>query len=85
MNKVPGKIEISYVIVEIFERLLNIPKLPSIENIGILYNCGPGVRTFVRTSKIPLLSNLSYGLTHLCPTQTDGCLRFDSCLYNELP
>ena len=65
MNKVPGKIKISYVLVEIFERPLNIPKRPSIENIGILYNYGPGVRgtnaqrllvqsentrTFVRTS-----------------------------------
>ena len=37
MNKVPGKIKISYVLVEIFKR-------PSIENIGILYNYGPGVR-----------------------------------------
>ena len=44
MNKVPGKIKISFVLVEIFERLLNIPKRPSIENIGILYNYGPGVR-----------------------------------------
>ena len=34
MNKVPGKIKISYLSVEIFER-------PSIENIGILYNYGP--------------------------------------------
>ena len=58
MNKVPGEIKI-------FERPLNIPKRPSIENIGILYNYGPRVRgtnaqrllvqsentrTFVRTS-----------------------------------
>ena len=40
MNKVPGKIKISYVLVEIIERPLNIPKRPSIENIGILYNYG---------------------------------------------
>ena len=44
MNKVPRKIEISYVLVEIFERPLDIAKRPSIENIGILYNYGPGVR-----------------------------------------
>ena len=44
MNKVPGKIKISYLLLEIFERLLNIRKRPSIENIGILYNYGPGVR-----------------------------------------
>ena len=44
MNKVPGKIKISNVLVEIFERPLNIPKRPSMENIGILYNYGPGVR-----------------------------------------
>ena len=44
MNKVPGKIKISYVLIEIFERPLNIPKRPSIENIGILYNHGHGVR-----------------------------------------
>ena len=65
MYKVPGKIKIPYVLVEKFERPLNIPKRPSIENIGILYNYGPGVRgmnaqrllvqsentrTFVRTS-----------------------------------
>ena len=37
MNKGPGKIKISYLLVEIFER-------PSIQNIGILYNYGPGVR-----------------------------------------
>ena len=37
-NKVPGKIKISYLSVEIFERPLNIPKHLSIENIGILYN-----------------------------------------------
>ena len=68
MNKVPGKIKISYVLVEIFERPLNIPKRPSIENIDILYNYGSGVRstnaqrflvqfentrTFVRTSLSP--------------------------------
>ena len=39
-----GKIKISYLLVEIFERPLNIPKRPSIENIGILHNYGPGVR-----------------------------------------
>ena len=44
MNKVPGKIKISYLLVEIFERPLNIPKRPSLENIGIIYNYGPGVR-----------------------------------------
>ena len=44
MNKVPGKIKISYLLVEIFERPLNIPKRPSIENFDILYNYGPGVR-----------------------------------------
>ena len=44
MNKVPGKIKMSYLLVDIFERPLNIPKRPSIENIGILYNHGPGVR-----------------------------------------
>ena len=44
MSKVPGKIKISYLLVEIFERSLNKPKRPLIENIGILYNCGPGVR-----------------------------------------
>ena len=43
MNKVPGKIKI-YVLVEISERPLNIPKRLSTENIGILYNNGPGVR-----------------------------------------
>ena len=43
MNKVPGKIEI-YLLVEIFERPLNIPKRPSIHNISKLYNYGPGVR-----------------------------------------
>ena len=58
MNTVPGIIKISYLLVEIFER-------PAIENIGTLYNYGPGVRgtkaqrllvqsentrTFVRTS-----------------------------------
>ena len=44
INKVPGKIKISYLSVKIFESPLNIPKRPSIENIGILYNYGPGVR-----------------------------------------
>ena len=44
MNKVPDKIEISCLLVEIFERPLNIPKRPSIENIGILNNYGPCVR-----------------------------------------
>ena len=41
MNKVPGKIKIPYLLVEISERPLDVP---SIENIGILYNYGPGVR-----------------------------------------
>ena len=40
MNKVPGKIKISYSLVEIFERRL-------IKNIGILYNYGPGVRGII--------------------------------------
>ena len=44
MNKVPGKIKISYLLVEIFERPLNIPKRPSTENIDILYNNGPDIR-----------------------------------------
>ena len=44
MNKVPGKIIISYLLVEIFERPSNIPERPSLENIGELYNYGPGVR-----------------------------------------
>ena len=35
MKNEPGKIKITYVLVEIFER-------PSIENIDILYNYGPG-------------------------------------------
>ena len=35
MKKVPGKIKMSYLLVEIFERPLNIPQRPSIENIGI--------------------------------------------------
>ena len=59
MNKVPGKVKISYLFVEIFEHPLNIPKCPSIVNIGIFYNYGPGVRgmntcTFVRTLVAPL-------------------------------
>ena len=37
MNEVPGKIKISYLLVEIFERPLK-------EIIGILYNYGPDVR-----------------------------------------
>ena len=44
MNKVPSKINISYLLVETFEHTLTIPKRPSTENIGILYNYGPGVR-----------------------------------------
>ena len=44
MNKVPSKIKISYLLVEIFEPTLNISKRPLIENIGILYNNGSGVR-----------------------------------------
>ena len=60
MNKVPGKIKISYVLVGIFERLLNIPKRLLKENIGILYNYDPGVRgtktqRFVRSKQIPLV------------------------------
>ena len=43
MNKVPGEIEIC-LLVEIFQRPLNIPKHPLKESIGILYNYGPGVR-----------------------------------------
>ena len=43
MNKVPGKIIISYLLAEIFERPLNIPKHPSKESIGILLNYGPGL------------------------------------------
>ena len=50
MNKVPGKIKISYLLLERFERPLNIPKRPSIENISILYNYGPGVRGNERSS-----------------------------------
>ena len=44
MKKVSGKIKMSYLLVDKFERTLNISKRPSIENIGILYNYGPGVR-----------------------------------------
>ena len=40
MNKVPGKIKISYSLVEIFERRL-------MKNIGKLYNYGPGVRGII--------------------------------------
>ena len=43
MNTVPGKIKISYLLLEIFERPLNILQCSSIENIGILYNYSPGV------------------------------------------
>ena len=43
MNKVPGKIEIYYLLVEIFERPLNIPERPLKESIGIFYNCDPVV------------------------------------------
>ena len=43
MNRLPSKIGIWDLLVEIFERPLNISKRPSIENIGILYNYGPGV------------------------------------------
>ena len=43
MNKISGKIK-TYLLVEIFEGPPNIPKRPSIENIDILYNYGPGVR-----------------------------------------
>ena len=39
MNMVLGKIKISYVLIEIF-----LSKRSSRENIGILYNYGPGVR-----------------------------------------
>ena len=44
MNKVSGKIKIWYLLVEKFEGPLDIPERPSIENIGIFYNYGPGVR-----------------------------------------
>ena len=44
MNKLSGKIEIEYLLIEIFERPLNIPKRPLKENIAILYNKSPGVR-----------------------------------------
>ena len=44
INKVPGIIKISYLLVEIFERPLNISKRPFKESIDILYNYGPGVR-----------------------------------------
>ena len=60
MNKVAGKIKISYVLVEIFERPLNIPKRPSKENIGIVYNYGPGVRgTNAQCLPSPILENCS--------------------------
>ena len=54
INKVPGKIKISYLLVEIFERPLNILKRPSTENIGILYNYGPGV-TGTNAQRLPSL------------------------------
>ena len=73
MNKVPGKIKISYLLVEIFERPLNFPEHPSIENIRNFYNYGPGVRdtnaslvqsentqTFVRAS-LTATSNFNPG------------------------
>ena len=44
MNKVAGEIKITDVLVEIFERPFDIPKRPSVENISIFYNYGPGVR-----------------------------------------
>ena len=44
LNKVSCKIKISYLLVEIFECPLNIPKRPSIKIISILYDYGPGVR-----------------------------------------
>ena len=44
MNKVPGKIEIYYLSVEIFEGPSNILKRPLKESIGILHNYDPGVR-----------------------------------------
>ena len=44
MNKVLGKITISYLLVEVLERPSNIPKRPLKESIDILYNYGPGVR-----------------------------------------
>ena len=60
MNNVLGKLKISYLLVEIYERPLNIPKRPSIENIGILYIYGPGVRSTeiqrpVRSKQITLV------------------------------
>ena len=51
MIKVPGKIKISYLLVEIFERPLTIPKRPSIENI--LYNYGPDVRGTTAPRPVP--------------------------------
>ena len=41
MNKVPGEIKISYLLVEIFDRPLNIPKRTLKESFGMLYNYGP--------------------------------------------
>ena len=62
MNKAPGKIKISYLLVEVFERPLNIPKRPSIENIGILHNYGLGVRgTNAQRLPGPILEH-----SHLC-------------------
>ena len=62
MKKVPGEIKISYLLAEIFERPLNIPKHPSIENIGTLYNHGPGVRG-TNTKRLP---SPIWEHTHLC-------------------
>ena len=44
MNRVHDRIEIYYLLVEIFECPSNIPKRPLKESICILYNYGPGVR-----------------------------------------
>ena len=52
MNKVPGRIKISYLLVEIFERSLNNPIRPSNENIGTFYNYGPGV-TGTNAQRLP--------------------------------
>ena len=55
-------IKISYLLVEIFERPLNIPKRRSIENIGIHYNYGPGVRG----TNAPRLPSPIWEHSHLC-------------------
>ena len=62
LNKVSGKIKISYLLVEIFERPLNNPKRPWIENIGILYKYCPGVRG-TNTQRLP---SSIWEQSHLC-------------------